>query len=149
MVDHTIKCLVSIKTSANPSLNFPTLLDAPIHPTPTHHTKPLFILRYSTLLNLFHCTSILSYLQIFTKNKTKKKKLPNSRTQYRYLSPIAKLEYSTRQTLHHNRKPSPTLSYPTAPYSLLPYPYAPCHALSHPTLTFTLTLILPSSVITE
>ena len=43
--DHSIKDLVSIKTSANPSLIFhtlpyPTLLDAPSHPTPTHPTKP-------------------------------------------------------------------------------------------------------------
>ena len=69
--DHSIKYLVSIKTSANPSLSFLTLsyLTRRTHPSPIHYTKPQSVLLYSTILNLF---IVYQYHLIYKKtNKTK------------------------------------------------------------------------------
>ena len=116
---HSIKCLLSIRTSANPSLNFPTLRDVLTQPRPIPPNS-YFILRYSTFLNLFYNTSILSYLQT---------KLFKARIFKSELN----LEYSSRQTLHRNCKtqPYPTLPYRITPYFLLPYPTVPYPALRY------------------
>ena len=99
--DHSIKYLVSIQTSANPSLIFLTLSypTRRTNPTPTHHTKPYFILRYSTILNLFIAHQYNLY--IYKKN-------------------YPKLEYSTRKTLHH--VPQCNAPYRTAMQRTYPNP---------------------------
>ena len=123
----SIKCLVSIKTSADTFLNFPTLPypARSTHPTPTHPTKPFFILRYSTLLKPF---SLYINIILFTKNLIK--------AQTQYFSPSSKPIYFTRQHYTTTANHSPTLSHPTIPhrtsfYRTVPYPALPSPALPH------------------
>ena len=127
--DHSVKYLVSIKTSANPSLSFPTIScqTHPSNPDPTHPTKPYSILRYSTILNIF---IVHQYYLIY------KKATQSSNS----LSPSLKLEHSTRQTLHHG--PQSAATHRTAPHHTpshsptpphLPFPTLPYRTASHHT----------------